>query len=86
MLNRLAYRLLSNKKVALAIPVFERNVRAYPDSLNVYDGLAEALIAAGVTSSAVAQLQKAANVARRTGVTLPGAIQKKLDALAAKKN
>jgi predicted alpha/beta superfamily hydrolase len=85
-LNRLGSRLMNNKQVELAIPVFERNIRDYPESLSAYDGLSEAFIAAGNTESALAHLQTAAGIARRTGVTLPAAMQKKLDALGAKKN
>ena len=46
----LGSRLLNNKRVELAIPVFERNIRDYPESLSAYDGLSEAFIAAGNTS------------------------------------
>jgi predicted alpha/beta superfamily hydrolase len=85
-LNRLGSRLLNDKQIELAILVFERNIRDYPESLSAYDGLSDAFIAAGDTEPALAHLQTAAGIARRTGVTLPAAMQKKLDALSAKKN
>jgi hypothetical protein len=84
-LSRLGYRLLESKKTDLAISVFEQNVRAYPESLNAYDGLATALIAAGNTARALTQLRTAADVAQRTGMAFPAAMQKKLEALAATK-
>ncbi len=47
MLNRLGYRLLSEERYDEAIAMFELNVRAFPESWNVYDSLAEALMKNG---------------------------------------
>ncbi|HEX5633447.1 MAG TPA: DUF2911 domain-containing protein, partial [Gemmatimonadales bacterium] len=41
-LNAAGYRLLAQKKVDEAIALFQRNVKAHPESWNVYDSLAEA--------------------------------------------
>lgn len=41
------YHLLNRQQTADAIRVFEMNVKAYPDSFNVYDSLAEAHLKAG---------------------------------------
>lgn len=82
-LNGLGYRLLGNSKVALAIAVFQRNIRAYPKSVNVYDSLADGFLAAGDTTSALAQLRTAVEVAHGTGVRVPDETQKKLEALEA---
>jgi predicted alpha/beta superfamily hydrolase len=85
LVNRLGYRLLNSGKVTLAIQVFERNVRSYPESVNVYDSLADGLIAAGDTASAITQLYLAVKVARRTGAAVPADTQRKLEALESKK-
>ncbi|MEM7051005.1 MAG: alpha/beta hydrolase-fold protein [Acidobacteriota bacterium] len=45
--NNLGYAALGDGKVDEAIALFERNVRDYPDSANVYDSLGEGLEAAG---------------------------------------
>jgi predicted alpha/beta superfamily hydrolase len=85
LVNRLGYRLLNNGKAALAVQVFERNVRNYSESVNVYDSLADALIAAGDKAGALKQLRTAVTVARNTGVKVPSATQRKLDELESKK-
>ena len=41
-LNALGYALMAQKKLDEAIDIFQRNVKAHPDSWNVYDSLAEA--------------------------------------------
>jgi hypothetical protein len=65
--NRLGYAMLGKSKTALAIWVFERNVRLYPKSVNVYDSLADGYLALGDTTAVIAQLRKAADVGRATG-------------------
>ncbi len=70
-LNDLGYRLLYNNKVALAVLVFKRNIRAYPESVNVYDSLADGFLAAADTASALAQLPTAVKVAHSIGVHIP---------------
>ena len=67
--NRLGYSLL--RSPALAIRVFERNLRSYPKSVNVYASLADGYLASGDTTAAIVQLRKAAAVARTTGAPLP---------------
>jgi predicted alpha/beta superfamily hydrolase len=85
LVNRLGYRLLNSGKVALAVEVFERNVRSYPDSVNVHDSLADGLIAAGDSAAALKQLRMAVTVARGTGARVPAETQRKLDQLESKK-
>jgi predicted alpha/beta superfamily hydrolase len=84
-LNGLGYELMSSDKVALAISAFKRNVRAYPESVNVYDSLGDGFLAAADTASALAQFRTAVKVAHRTGARVPAATQKKLEALEARK-
>jgi hypothetical protein len=50
----------------------------------LYDSLADGLLAAGDTASALVQLRTAVQVARRAGVAVPEETQRKLDALEAK--
>jgi predicted alpha/beta superfamily hydrolase len=84
-LNDLGYELLEKyNKAALAISVFKRNVLAYPQSVNVYDSLADGFLAAADTASALAQLRTAVKVAHSTGARVPEETQKKLEALEAK--
>jgi hypothetical protein len=80
-LNSLGYRLLGNDKAPLAVSVFKRNVRAYPKSVNVYDSLADGLLAVSDSASALAQLRKAVEVARATGTPVPAETARKLKAL-----
>ena len=80
-LDRLGNRLLERKKTDLAVGVFERNLRSYPESMTAHDSLAQALIAKGDNAAALARLRVAADIARRSGATLPAAMQKKLEEL-----
>lgn len=57
-INSLGYRLLSRKKTADAIRIFELNVKLYPNSANTYDSLGEAYIAAGDNAQAVKNYEK----------------------------
>jgi tetratricopeptide (TPR) repeat protein len=82
-LNGLGYDLLDYGKVALAITVFQRNVEAYPQSVNVYDSLGDGFLAAADSASALAQFRKAVEVAHRTGVPVIAETQQKLDRLEA---
>jgi pimeloyl-ACP methyl ester carboxylesterase len=82
--NRLGYRLLAAGKAALAVEVFERNVRNYPGSVNVYDSLADGLIASGDTTAALKQLRMAMTVARNTGARVPAETRRKLEQLESK--
>jgi tetratricopeptide (TPR) repeat protein len=47
LLNRLGYRLMSQKKYEEAIIIFELNTREYPRAWNVWDSLAEAYMVSG---------------------------------------
>jgi tetratricopeptide (TPR) repeat protein len=85
LVNRLGYRFLNNGKAALAVQVFERNVRNYPESVNVHDSLADGLIAAGDRAGALKELRMAVSVARNTGVTVPSETQRKLKELESKR-
>ena len=67
-LNRLGYGVLQElRKPDLAIWIFRRNAALYPESANVYDSLADALLARGDTASARTELARAVDVATRTG-------------------
>ncbi len=52
-INRLGYDLLEIEKVNEAITFFEMNVKAYPNSPNVYDSLGEAYLKQGNTKEAL---------------------------------
>jgi tetratricopeptide (TPR) repeat protein len=58
-INNLAYQLLGEKKNDEALALFKRNVKDYPDSLNVYDSLGEALAATGDKKGAIENYSKA---------------------------
>jgi len=83
--NTLGYRLVTKKKPGLAISVFERNVRSYPLSVNVYDSLGDGFLAAGDTASAIAKFKLSVAMARKTGVPIPEETQSKLNALTHRK-
>jgi CubicO group peptidase (beta-lactamase class C family)/predicted transcriptional regulator YdeE len=57
-LNSLGYRLLYGKKEQDAIEVFEKNVRDYPQSSNVYDSLGEAYMKVGKKDPAIQNYEK----------------------------
>ena len=57
--NALGYRLLQAKKVKEAIEVFKLNTEDYPHSANVFDSLAEALLADGNREEAIKNYEKA---------------------------
>ena len=61
-LNAAGYRLLQAKKVDQAIALFQRNVKAHPDSWNVYDSLGEAYGVKGDKKLAVTNYRKAASM------------------------
>jgi beta-lactamase regulating signal transducer with metallopeptidase domain len=56
--NTLGYLYLYDKNVDAAIFIFKLNVKMNPESWNVYDSLAEALLAAGKTEKARALYEK----------------------------
>ena len=80
-LNSIGYRLLSRKRPKLGITVFERNVKAYPESVNVYDSLGDGFLAAGDTASAIFNFKLSVARARQTGVAVPEETRSKLDTL-----
>jgi tetratricopeptide (TPR) repeat protein len=82
--NALGYNVLGNlKKPALAVWVFRQNVELYPESANVYDSLGDALVAAGDTTNAIAQYQRAVDIAARTKHPMLGVSLSKLSRLEA---
>lgn len=62
-INALAYQLLAQGKRDEAIAMFRQNVKDYPRSWNVYDSLGEALAQAGNKKEALANYQKALDLA-----------------------
>ena len=58
LLNKVGYDLLQKRQPAAAALVFERNVKLYPKSWNVYDSLAESYAADGGMPSAVRYYKK----------------------------
>jgi tetratricopeptide (TPR) repeat protein len=61
-LNAAGYQLLGAKRVDEAIVLFQRNVKAHPDSGNVYDSLAEAYGVKGEKRLAIVNYEKAASL------------------------
>jgi DUF2911 family protein len=63
-LNLFAYGLLGQKKVDEAIAIFQRNVKEHPQSWNVYDSLAEALMTKGDKTAAVENYARALSMVK----------------------
>ncbi len=82
-INSFGYALLGDKNVAGALAAFERNVKLYPDSANVYDSLADALEAAGKPDLALENVRKAVALGTRGPDPELPAFQKHLDRLLA---
>lgn len=61
-LNAAGYQLLRAKQVDEALVLFQRNVKAHPDSWNAYDSLAEAYAVKGDKKLAIANYRKAASL------------------------
>lgn len=61
-LNNYGYQLLGEQKVAMAIEVFQLNVRLFLDEANPYDSLAEAFLLDGDKESAIANYKKALQI------------------------
>ena len=57
-INRLGYFFLSRGAPSRAVDVFMLNVRAFPQSANVYDSLGEAQLARGDTALAIASYRR----------------------------
>lgn len=65
LMNRLAYQLMGEGKMDDAIAVFKSNVERYPNSANVYDGLAEAYEKMGKLDLARLNYKKAVELGAR---------------------
>jgi tetratricopeptide (TPR) repeat protein len=63
-LNTFGYQLLGNNKIKEAIDIFKKNVKAHPDSWNVYDSLGEAYDKNGETKLAVENYSKASKMVK----------------------
>ena len=50
------------KKIKEAIEIFKLNVKAYPDSWNVYDSLGEAYMVSGDKKRAIKNYKKSVNL------------------------
>ncbi len=58
-INTLGYALMAQNKMKEALEMFEKNVKDYPDSWNVYDSLAEGLEKNGDVKGAIQNYEKA---------------------------
>ena len=86
-INQLGYAVLQVlKNPALAVWVFRKNVDMYPESANVYDSLGDGYLAAGDTTSAMAQFKRAIDVGTRNGDPVVPESTRKLKELQAKSN
>jgi tetratricopeptide (TPR) repeat protein len=65
-LNNYGYQLLGQQKTDEAIAIFDRNVKAHPQSWNVYDSLAEAYGIKGERKKAIELYTKASNMTTDT--------------------
>ncbi|HEX8953371.1 MAG TPA: DUF2911 domain-containing protein [Polyangia bacterium] len=63
-LNLLGYNLMGQKKLDEAIDVFRLNVKAHPQSWNVYDSLAEAYVTKGDKAAAVENYTRALSMVK----------------------
>lgn len=61
-INAIGYRLLAAQRTESALVVFRMNTRAFPQSANTFDSLAEALLAAGYRDAAIASYRQALRV------------------------
>ena len=72
-LNTFGYQLIGQQKVDEAIAIFDRNVKAHPQSWNTYDSLAEAYATKGDKKKAIEFYTKALNMttdpAQKTRIT-----------------
>jgi tetratricopeptide (TPR) repeat protein len=62
LINQLGYLYLGKKELPLSIAVFKYNVKAYPESGNVYDSLGEAYRKNGDIELAIKNYTKAAEL------------------------
>ncbi len=81
-LNQMGYNVLQGLKLPRsAVSIFRRNAELYPESANVYDSLADGLLAAGDTVAAISELRKAVQIGTRTGDPVTPVSRDKLSAL-----
>ncbi|HXX65440.1 MAG TPA: DUF2911 domain-containing protein [Bacteroidota bacterium] len=66
-INNLGYEYLGQGKSKEAIELFERNVKAHPESWNVYDSLGEALGKSGNMKGAISNYEKALSMVKDDG-------------------
>ena len=57
-INNLGYQFLGSQRIKEAIEIFKLNVKAYPESANVYDSLAEAYMLEGNKDLAIQNYEK----------------------------
>ena len=57
-INSIGYHLLNREKFADAIEIFKFNIEAFPESFNVYDSYAEALMKSGDIENAILNYNK----------------------------
>ena len=57
-MNQIGYRFMQNDKLEEAKQVFKLNINAFPESFNVYDSYAEALMNMGETEAAIANYRR----------------------------
>lgn len=63
-INNLGYEYLGQGKIKEAIELFEKNVKAHPESWNVFDSLAEGLDKSGNTKGAISNYEKALSMVK----------------------
>ena len=81
-LNQVGYYALQfMKNPDFAISLFRRNADRYPESANVYDSLADALVAKGDSAAARAELRRAVDLATRTHHSVLAESTRKLNEL-----
>ena len=61
-INSFGYDKLRNKKIKNALQIFKINIELYPNSSNVYDSYAEALIKSGDTIQAIVYYKKSISI------------------------
>ena len=85
--NMIGYAVLRElKQPRTAAWIFRQNATAYPDSPNVYDSLADALLAAGDRRAARVEFQRAIDTATRLKLPVDSVTRRKLKALGSDSN
>lgn len=68
--NNLGYQYLAQNKIDVAIEVFKRNIKLYPESWNVYDSLGEGYMKKGDTKLAIEYYEKSVKMNPRNEIGL----------------